>query len=340
MPALSARERALLVLRSLRDGTPEDPKWRSTMPAEQAREFNRYIDLMNVANGRLAFLITFIEGEVGKLGIFRGWLLALLLWEMNLTQIEFAASVVAREPITRSEYEQLVLKAEGEYLPVEMLAKELVEERRNWADEDLEEVGWSQQLVVRDEAWARLCREAEAELRQAAKVGEIEARGSGKRLRLKRASFDAWLVRPVTVFPDWAGGYDVMPDERWAHVESGRSSLRELREAIEEPLKALTGQDDKHLYLSSLKESVEQRLVRGMELRWVDLQLAEMLVAEIADAFDGEDPLKPATREALDKTRQELEELFEHARYLGLSMEKREPTEEELEESRESLGTR
>ena len=28
---------------------------------------------------------------------------------------------------------------------------------------------------------------------------------------------------------------------------------------------------------------MEERLRKGMELRWVDLQLAEMLVAEIAD---------------------------------------------------------
>ncbi len=40
-PALSARERATLVLRSLRDKTPEDPLWRRTMPPNQVEEFNR-----------------------------------------------------------------------------------------------------------------------------------------------------------------------------------------------------------------------------------------------------------------------------------------------------------
>jgi hypothetical protein len=43
MPALSAQERAILILRSLKEKTPEDPLWRSTMPREQAAEFNRLI---------------------------------------------------------------------------------------------------------------------------------------------------------------------------------------------------------------------------------------------------------------------------------------------------------
>ena len=42
MPALSAKERGVLVLRSLKDGTAEDPMWRSTMPLNQYAEFNRY----------------------------------------------------------------------------------------------------------------------------------------------------------------------------------------------------------------------------------------------------------------------------------------------------------
>ena len=43
IPALSARERAILVLRSWQDGTPEDRSWRLAMPSDQTREFNRLI---------------------------------------------------------------------------------------------------------------------------------------------------------------------------------------------------------------------------------------------------------------------------------------------------------
>jgi len=35
MPTLTANERAILVLKSLKGGTPEDPKWRQSMPTSQ-----------------------------------------------------------------------------------------------------------------------------------------------------------------------------------------------------------------------------------------------------------------------------------------------------------------
>ncbi len=53
LPVLSAKERAILVLRSLKDKTPEDPIWRQTMPREQSPEFNRLIVLMNACNNHL-----------------------------------------------------------------------------------------------------------------------------------------------------------------------------------------------------------------------------------------------------------------------------------------------
>ena len=48
--------------------------------------------------------------------------------------------------------------------------------------------------------------------------------------------------------------------------------------------------------------------------------------------------MKPDTREALDKPRLELEELFEHAPLFWVSPERREPTEDEVEQSREISG--
>ena len=57
-----------------------------------------------------------------------------------------------------------------------------------------------------------------------------------------------------------------------------------------------------------------------------------MLADEVADAFDGKDPLKPAIREGLNHTREELEALFEDAPALGLSLQQREPTEDEMDE--------
>lgn len=38
---LTAKERALLVLRAWKEDREEDPTWRWTMPSEQVAEFNR-----------------------------------------------------------------------------------------------------------------------------------------------------------------------------------------------------------------------------------------------------------------------------------------------------------
>ena len=73
MPALSAKERAILVLRSLKDKTPEDPLWRRTMPQEQAREFSRLIVLMNACNIYLPLYITVVEQKTEHLCLKRHW---------------------------------------------------------------------------------------------------------------------------------------------------------------------------------------------------------------------------------------------------------------------------
>ena len=71
---LTAQERALLVLRSWKEGREEDPSWRSTMPDEQVLEFNRYIRLMNGVNRNLGPLLLHLEASVEMLSLRLGWL--------------------------------------------------------------------------------------------------------------------------------------------------------------------------------------------------------------------------------------------------------------------------
>ena len=79
MPALSARERAILVLDSWKEDKPEDPSWRLTMPTSQSEEFNRLIALMNVANRELRLLIGRLEHMAEKLDLRFAWLTCLVL---------------------------------------------------------------------------------------------------------------------------------------------------------------------------------------------------------------------------------------------------------------------
>jgi hypothetical protein len=73
MPSLTARERAVLVLRSWKGRTPEDPTWRSTMPREQAAEFDRLIVLINACNLHVPLYITMIEQHTEKLLLRFAW---------------------------------------------------------------------------------------------------------------------------------------------------------------------------------------------------------------------------------------------------------------------------
>ncbi|MBI4498976.1 MAG: hypothetical protein HY689_13875 [Chloroflexi bacterium] len=51
-PGLSAKERAVL-LRAHNAGEPEDPSIRDTMPRSQVKTFNRYAQLIVIANHAL-----------------------------------------------------------------------------------------------------------------------------------------------------------------------------------------------------------------------------------------------------------------------------------------------
>src|SRR5581483_105161 len=72
-PVLTARERAVLVLKSLKDKTPEDPSWRRSMPPEQTEEFNRLIVLMNACNVYLPLYISVLHERVEQLYLRFYW---------------------------------------------------------------------------------------------------------------------------------------------------------------------------------------------------------------------------------------------------------------------------
>jgi hypothetical protein len=230
---LTARERGVLVLRSMKSNEPEDPLWRLLMPQDQV-EFNRYIDLMNACNLQGAFLITVIEMNAEKLTIRWAWLLDLEMWEFNVHEIDFTASAVVRESITESEHRKVLDREAKRYVPLAELALELAEWERAWADGDLEPLGyWKDNRVIKDEAWIRLCKDAGHRLLVAALGGDLDSRGKAANLSIRRGSFEAWLGRQPKAHPEWAPAYEVVPDDRWAQAAADRKTLAHLKDAIE-----------------------------------------------------------------------------------------------------------
>lgn len=79
-PALSARERAALVLRAWKEGREEEPELRATLPPGQAEEFHRLVALLHATNGTLAGAVAVLGERLRLLRAAWGWRLTLSLW--------------------------------------------------------------------------------------------------------------------------------------------------------------------------------------------------------------------------------------------------------------------
>ena len=339
MPALTARERAILVLRSWKEKTPEDPLWRLTLPQNQATEFSRLIDLMNAVNQKIGYLITVLLKETEKLELRLAWLYCMSTWELNLAEIDFAVSLLVREPIRESDYAEHVARSAAEYVPVRALAERLAEEQRAWTDDDLEEVPWCGEPVIKDEAWQRLVVEAEAELRRAAAAGELKSKGRGNTLRVRRGSVDAWLGKEPQTYPEWAGGFDVCPNDD-PRVRWDRLNLQHLREALTSmpggravDAEAAEGARS----VSGLADRLQQVLAALTASQWLQIRAVEIVLEEAGAEFDGEDPLRPVHRRDLEDARQTLMDLKTYLREYDETFELNEPDSDEVHITRKLL---
>ena len=140
--ALSAKERALLVLRAWKEGGEEDREVRATTPVNQIDKFNHYIDLMNSVNERLGHYLLVLRANVEQLGLINGWLATMRLWDLHAFELGLFIFRNVPEPIAESVYARLKRTSRRrEVLPDRALRyavypdadaskfKELVEER-------------------------------------------------------------------------------------------------------------------------------------------------------------------------------------------------------------------
>jgi hypothetical protein len=67
---------------------------------------------------------------------------------------------------------------------------------------------------------------------------------------------------------------------------------------------------------------------------WQQVRACEIVLAEIGVWFDGEDPLKPVSREALNETRVRLSRVRDHLDALDSEFELAEPPEEMVDAMR------
>jgi hypothetical protein len=341
-PALTAKERALLVLRAWKGDQQEDAAVRRTMPQSQARDFNHYINLMNAANGDLALYIVVLNGVAGQLSSKSAWLASLQMWGIRVWDLATYIILHTNEPITESEHRRLVEEARAEMVPMADLAETLVESYDGWTQADMEPAEDPVDgQVVRQRAWNGAVAQKKAELSRLVEEGVLDGRRSGRRLLVNNGSFYDWLGEPVPVCPDWGVGYDVIPDDQAGRVERLKKERLDAQEAISRsptsPLLELLEEKlgrrvtDRQERWDEAMAALRQSLREGVPWCWQELRAVEAVLDEVAAEFDGEAPLLPPVRELLDKTHQDLVELHSSLPHVDAEVDLPELDEERVE---------
>jgi hypothetical protein len=217
-PALTAKERAILVLRAWKEEVSEDSQIRWKMPAEQATEYNRYISLMNGVYDFVSLYAMILNQSLSLVSARYGWLLSLRLWALTVMELAGYITLHTKEPITRSEYERRATAAREEMVPASELAEILASEYEGWADSELEPQEEEEEPLVKPAAWKRVCRQKARELAQLVDEGVLVGTRKRRRLYVNAGSFYDWLGEPVPVFPDWGFKFDVLADRRASEV--------------------------------------------------------------------------------------------------------------------------
>ena len=135
--ALTAQERAILILRSWKEGHDEDPQLRRTMPLSQVTVFNAYIDLMHGISD-LSPYVLLLQQQVAHLGLKYAWLSTLDFWAITAFSLASYIWFDTKEPITESDHKQRVEDARSKMAPVAELAEALAERYDGWTEDELE----------------------------------------------------------------------------------------------------------------------------------------------------------------------------------------------------------
>jgi hypothetical protein len=332
-PALSAQERAILVLQSWKEGNREDPNWRLTMPANQGLQFNHYISLMNAANQFIGTYAGFLECTAKELALRQSWYMALTLWQEHLDEIARTVRLSLPEPITESEYRSKVEAGRAEWVEVGELAGYLAGGWDGWTDDDYEE-DEEEGRVLTDAAWDRVAGAKEAELRALVARGALPARGKGRGLKIQAGAFDDYAsVSPVAV-PEDHLSYRVLPDAMRDQVEQDRLGLKRLKGALSGWDFDHPDQDGFDSLPGKLQAMLRETIAHDIIVSWIQVRCAEIVLDEVAAEFNGADPLRPHAREKLDATRERLLQSAGELEFFNMAVVLREPLPEELDELR------
>jgi hypothetical protein len=120
-PALTAKERGLLVLHAYKAGEQPDRLIYSTTPSGQRREFNRYIRLMNACNVELATMLVVLREQIGKTDLKYAWFMTLCLWGIETQFLGDEVLARTKDRTLRRDVRRMMRRAPGDLqVPVDL----------------------------------------------------------------------------------------------------------------------------------------------------------------------------------------------------------------------------
>lgn len=305
-PALTAKERGLLVLKAYRADEKPDRLIYDTTPNEQAHAFNHYIHLMNAANTEVAMVLMVLREQMAKLDMKHAWLKTLRFWADDVATLRVLFGRNDREPITQSEYAKREAEEREELVPLTEWAQIMADDHA-WEDADYK-TGKEGERELSAKAWTRVYRDARRQLEQAVAEGALPSHKRGRAIAISAGAFYDWRGEPVLVCPDVGWEFDIRPDDQAEQVDLDRRADVVVRGILDRAPKPLTQPTDLDAAVqrpaAGFGTELEQALVISIcdlvRQHWCDARSLEVGIAEIAEEFDGEDPLRPDTRALLD----------------------------------------
>lgn len=309
-PALSAQERATLILRAWKAGEDADPRIRRTAPDDQVREVNSLIRILRALNGSLAHAIQAFKAGVDELPPMVLLLQSARLFEVQMRSLVTYIAFETNEPITASDHAALVASERERYAPLMEFGELLADRFEDWKPSDIES-GEGGDPQVKDAAWERVRRSEAERVRRLAEKGVLPSRGKGSKMTVHAGGFFGWLGAAIPVYPEWAPAFDIRPDTESDEVAERRRRRDDAREVVatapEVFARTVLGFDEaKGISWKEVVDGMALALRDQLEARWVELLQMELLFDDEAARFGGEDPAGRRSREACIEAREVL----------------------------------
>ncbi len=307
-PALTAKERGVLVLKAYKADEKPDRLIYDTAPSGQTEEFNHYIKLMNAVNIEVAMVLMILREQMARLDVKAAWLRTLRFWADDVALLRVLVGRTDTELITHSEYAKREADEREELVPLTEWA-EIIANEHAWDDADYSTDNDGEREVS-DKAWNRVYRNARRQLEQAVASRTLPSQKRGRAVVISAGAFYDWRGEPFLVCPDVGWAFDIRPDDQAEQVDRDRRTDAAVHRILDRAPKPLTQPTDLEASVqrpeadAGFGTELEQALVISIcdlvRQHWCDARSLEIGVAEIAEEFDGEDPLRPDTRALLE----------------------------------------